>query len=237
MQILINHITRMHGAHICVAGIDLQTGRHVRPVLQQGGMPFDLLARYDGPFDMARIIDLGQPRPTPNAPHVEDYVFIASRARVERTVCPHEFWDVLRKCSAARLEEIFGSALQLVGKERYATALGQGCVSLGCLRIERPAELYISERSNRKPQIRVRFRDGRIQVDAAVTDLRLYLSDHATPNVQLVLSMAKWLRDSDRAILAVGLTRKFRRDDKSPFFHWLQVNNIHLHEDPLWQLD
>jgi hypothetical protein len=33
MQIVINHLTRMQRGFMCVAGVDLATGRHVRPVL------------------------------------------------------------------------------------------------------------------------------------------------------------------------------------------------------------
>ena len=76
MRILINHMTRMHGGHICLAGVDLDSRRHVRPLLANEPLPFYLLARYDGPFEMARVVDLGAPRPTPDPPHVEDYVFV-----------------------------------------------------------------------------------------------------------------------------------------------------------------
>jgi hypothetical protein len=37
-------------------------------------------------------------------------------------------------------------------------------------------------------------------------------------------------------ILSVGLTRPFRKWGDSEERHWLQVNNIHLEDDPLWQL-
>ena len=81
-----------------------------------------------------------------------------------------------------------------------------------------------------------RLNDGEIQVDAGVTDLRLCGPDHATPDPTLVSGVAKWICDSKCVILGVGLTRKFRRSDGSDYFHWLQVNNIHLHEEPAWQL-
>jgi len=222
MRILINHLTRMHGGHICVAGIDLQTRRHVRPVLQQGGIPFHFLARYGGPFDMARIIDLGQPRSTPDAPHVEDCVFVPSRARVERTACAHEFWNVLHEVARTRLREIFGPALQPVGRCRCATPLGQGEASLGCLRPARPPELYLQKTPSGRPQIRIRISDGEINADGGITDLRLCQSDHATPDEHLVVGAARWISDSKCVILGVGLTRQFRRDANSPYFHWLQ---------------
>ena len=66
MQLLINHLTRMHGGHICLAGVDLETRQHVRPMLANDPVPFYLLARYGGPFEMARIVDLGLPRHAPS---------------------------------------------------------------------------------------------------------------------------------------------------------------------------
>ena len=119
---------------------------------------------------------------------------------------------------------------------RFGTALGQGTASLGCLRPCQPPNLYLAKGRDGKPQIRMKLSDGQLQVDAGVTDLRLCRADHATADEEMVRGLAKWMHDSQCVILGVGLTRKFRRDAGSPYFHWLQVNNIHLHEDPAWQL-
>ena len=47
---------------------------------------------------------------------------------------------------------------------------------------------------------------------------------------------ARRIADSRDVILGVGLTRKFRASDDAPYRHWLQVNNIHLKEHPVWTL-
>jgi len=236
MRVLINHLTRMHGAHICVAGVDVETRRHVRPMLGEGNMPFYLLARYGGPFDLARIIDLGSARATPEPPHVEDHVFVPARARCERSVTAAEFWGLLAEVSSASLGEIFGDALRPLGRARYGTDEGKGSASLGCLCPQGTPELYLTTGPDRKPRIRIRFCDGRIEVDAGVTDLRLYRSDHATPEAAVVQAVTRWIGESAGVILGVGLTRKYRPAETQPFAHWLQVNNIHLKEDPTWQL-
>jgi hypothetical protein len=36
-------------------------------------------------------------------------------------------------------------------------------------------------------------------------------------------------------ILSVGLTRAWRKQNDTAERHWLQVNNIHLKDDPLWR--
>jgi hypothetical protein len=37
-------------------------------------------------------------------------------------------------------------------------------------------------------------------------------------------------------ILGVGLTRAFQREQNGPGRHWLQVNNIHFEDQPIWRL-
>ena len=236
MRILVNHLTRMHGGHICVAGVEVETRRHLRPVPRSGGLSSHLLARYGGPFDMARVVDLGSLRGKPDKPHVEDRVFAPSRARFERSVSAHEFWDVLHYLAKRRLRDIFGSALRAVGRLRYGTDVGRGLASLGCFRPHSPPELYLTTGREGKPQIRMKVSDGEIRADAGVTDLRLYKADHATPDPEVVRGVAKWIAESDCVILSLGLTRKYRPSEDSDYIHWLQVNNIHLEEDPLWQL-
>ena len=236
MRILVNHLTRMHGENICVAGVDVDTRRHVRPVLGYQGITASLLARYGGPFDMARIVDLGNPRPKPNRPHVEDHQFAPSRLSFQRTAAAHEFWNLLQGLTKTRLEEVFGSELRAVGRSRYGTDLGRGLASLGCFLPHDPPELYLGTNRRGKPQIRIRLSDGEIRADAGVTDLRLYKADHFTPDAAMVRGVAKWIHDSDGVLLSLGLTRKFRVSEDAEYIHWLQVNNIHLKEDPVWQL-
>ncbi len=236
MRLLINHLTRMHGGHICLAGVDLETWRHVRPVLANEPLPFYLFARYGGPFEMAQIIDFGSPRPAPEPPHVEDHVFVPARVRVDRPAAAQEFWRVLEEMQRASLREIFGPALQEVGHDRWGTLSGQGRASLGVLRPATPPKLYLAAGRDGKPQVRMRLSDGEIQADAGVTDLRLFGDDHATAAVAHIRAVNQWIADSHGVLLSVGLTRKFRSSEQHEPRHWLQVNNIHIQEDPAWAL-
>ena len=69
-----------------------------------------------------------------------------------------------------------------------------------------------------------------------MTDLRLFGDDHATPEPARLRAAARWIADSRDVLLSVGLTRKFRSSERHEYRHWLQVNNIHLKEDPTWAL-
>jgi hypothetical protein len=82
----------------------------------------------------------------------------------------------------------------------------------------------------------MRLSDGEIQADAGVTDLRLFGDDHATAAVAHIRAVNQWIADSHGVLLSVGLTRKFRSSEQHEPRHWLQVNNVHLQEDPAWAL-
>lgn len=235
MILLVNHLTRMHAGHVCVAGIDLHTVRHVRPVPVRDALGIDCLARHGGPFDMARSVDLGNARPAPDPPHVEDHLFDPARAKLLQDVPPENFWHLLERLSHARLADLFGPELRHQGRARYGTPLRKGRASLGCLRPSTPPQLYLAPRAG-KPQVRMRFCDGRLAADAGVTDLRLFGPDHAAPDAARVKTLAARIERSEGVILGLGLTRKFRRSPQDPYVHWLQVNNVHLKEEPDWKL-
>jgi hypothetical protein len=234
MRIVINHLTRMHGGHICTAGVDLQTRQHVRPVLAGESMPFYLLSQYGGPFEMARILDLGTPRATPVPPHVEDCVFVPACTKKVRRACPKEFWRLLEEIAQPTLAEIFGDCLQPAGHGTFAAEVGSGKVSLGCLRLQGPAELFLKENPRGGHRLRIRFSDGSHRVEASVTDLRLFAEDHATPNPAAVRAANYGLSQSRGVIFCMGLTRPYSPAENQPKRHWLQVNNLHLEDDPLW---
>jgi hypothetical protein len=235
MRIVINHLTRMHGGHICAAGIDVETRRHVRPVLAEEPLPFYLLAGYGGPFALGRILDLGWPRAAPAAPHVEDHVFVASCVKVIRTAAAEEFWRLLDETAEPSLRAIFGDVLAPVGRG-LAAEPGCGAASLGCLRSERPPELSLIPGRSGLPRLRLKFYDGRRAVEASVTDLRLCAEDHATPAEAAIRAAQRRLCESPQIILSMGLTRRYRPAPDQPERHWLQVNNLHFETDPLWRL-
>ncbi len=112
VTIVVNHLTRMQRGYFCVAGLEVRTGRHVRPVLQGQRLPTALLARNGGPFDIGVVVDLGRVRPTPEPPEVEDHVFDASSVSAVRPETPDRFWQALRRAARPTFREIFGEELR-----------------------------------------------------------------------------------------------------------------------------
>jgi len=236
MKIVVNHLTRMQQGYFCVARIDLDSLRHVRPVIARQQMSVGLLARYDGPFDMARIIELGPVRHVPDGPHVEDHQFDPTAARAGETYDGAEFWQLLRTVARPQLGDLFGRHLKRVGAHSCAVSLGQGETSLGCLLTRSCPRLYVQPRTGKSDQIRMRLCDSALDVDLPVTDIRLYGDDHVTPNLPLVERCARRLREARPLVVSMGLTRPSQSSRGCEPLHCLQVNNLHFADAPTWQL-
>ena len=233
MEILIDHLTRMQPGFMCVAGIDPATGQHVRPVLVGARLATLLLAPYGGPFDMGALVELGPVKPAGQPPETEDQRFEAWHSRRLRYAAPAELWEAIQKCARPSFGAIFGPALRPQGRT-CAVDLGQGTASLGCLNVKERPQLVV-ETYGTKRNLRMRVWDGALGGNLAVTDLRLFEDDHATPRTSLVDDMNRRIAAGVELILAVGLTRPFAPDGVTAY-HWLQVNNLHLADNPDWRL-
>ena len=230
MKIIVNHLTRMQPGYICVAGLDLQTNAHVRPVLAGSRLTVDLLKRKGGPFDIAVVVDLGATQPQGRPPQTEDHVFDPAQLTAVKELTAERFWKVLKSVSRNTLKETFGEKLQ---PQRSGCAVdeGTGSVSLGCVSPVTPPRIFI----NGWEKVRTRVNDGTFDIDLSVTDLRLYEHDQQTPRAKMVTNIQRRIEKGVGVILSFGLARAFRAQGDTARRHWLQVNNIHLEDDPMWQ--
>ena len=231
MRILVNHLTRMQPGYFCVAGVESDTPHHIRPVLRHGRLTNDLLRPNGGPFDLGSVVDLGPTTNAGHAPELEDHRFDPSSTRRLFDDDPEDFWDALDGLAQESLEGIFGPALEL-WDESGTVDVGEGRASLGCLKPEKQPWLYVDHRGT----VRLVLDYLIPSVDLSVNDLRLYEADHRTPRRDLVASVQRRLKAGAATILSVGLTRPWQKRGDTAERHWLQVNNIHLEDDPLWQL-
>jgi hypothetical protein len=231
MQILVTHLTRMQPGYICVAGVDVNTLNHVRPVLRYGRLNVGLLKSNGGPFDIGAVVDLGPTTYAGHAPELEDNRFDPARAKWLFDDGSDDYWDALDEMARGSLEEIFGPELELWDESGTVEA-GKGHASLGCLAPEKQPWLYVDHRG----AVRMVLDYLTPSVDLSVNDLRLYETDQKTPRRDLVQSVQNRLQTGVEAILGVGLTRPWRKRGDTAERHWLQVNNIHLKDYPLWKL-
>lgn len=229
MEIAINHLTRMQPGYICVAGIDTESGQHVRPVIY-GRLSAALLARYGGPFALGAVVALGSVHAEGRPPEVEDRRFEPKRARRLRTLDGPAFWRLLHDAAKPSLAAIFGPELQPSGRTA-ALPGGHGIASLGCLIPTAPPQLALDPAG----KLRCTLSDGALTANVSVTDLRLYEDDYTTVRRVTVEHIAARLAAGVPAILSVGLTRAFQKPEGGEALHWLQVNNLHLQDELLWQ--
>jgi hypothetical protein len=232
MKLVINHLTRMQQGCMCTAGIDLETGLCIRPVLDRQ-MKIDMLSVYGGPFDLGRIVDLGETRFVGKVPEVEDQLFDAAAARHVGDLPEEEFQQLLERSAQTKLGAIFGPDLERVGQS-CAVAETYGLRSLGCY-WARSARLLLEDRSGGR-KIRFAFQGGEYEFNVPVTDIRLFAEDHVTPSPEAVDRVAAKVATLPRVLVSVGLSRPYRKSTGEPPRHWLQVNNIHLPDEPGWKL-
>ena len=239
MKIVVSHLTRMQRGTVCVAGLDVESGQHVRPVPPMGVLQSRVTAPRGGPFDMATVVDLGLTRPVPSPPEIEDRELTWWHARATRLVEPEMFWEMLQFVARLSLTELFGSELRTIGRagnRRAVTDRGTGSASLGVLRPHGQPQLTLGTKPDGRSVVRMAVRDGSMALDLSVTDLRLYADDGSRPDIETIHDVAGRLARGVPALLSVGLTRPFSARPDEPPLHWLQVNNIHLEDDPAWRL-
>jgi len=230
MQIIVNHLTRMKPGYICVAGIEPDTRNHIRPVLNRRQLSRALLRRDGGVFDIGVVADLGPAVNVGRTPEIEDHEFLSENLRHTRRLAPRQFWEYLIATPHDRLSSIFGDELRQRGSS-CTLDIGEGEASLGNLQPRQISYLGI----NPWDRIRIHISDGEFHLDLSVTDIRLHEDDQRTPRRQIVQSVSRRLLETE-VILAVGLSRAWRKNGDTAQRHWLQVNNIHLEEDPLGRI-
>ena len=230
MLLIINHVTRMKPGFICVAGVEPDTGKHIRPVLHQGLLTRSLLRKEGGVFEIGALVDLGPTKDVGCAPEIEDREFCAGNLRYVRKLKAEEFWRYVSQTAQNRAKAIFGDALRQ-RETSCTTDAGTGKASLGNLKPARVWHIGVNDFES----VRIYLSDGEVHPDLPVTDVRLYERDHKTARHEVVECLERRLRKAG-AVLAVGLSRPWKKEGDDAPRHWLQVNNIHLEEDPLGEI-
>ncbi|MFV1991943.1 MAG: hypothetical protein ACC652_14525 [Acidimicrobiales bacterium] len=225
MKMVVTDLTRMRSGHICVAGIDLETGHRVRPMNQQ--LRARLLRTHGGPFDIRAIVDLGQTRNIGKAPEIEDVHFNPRKCVDCGDMPPDEFIELCKRSVSGGLSSI-GPDLIQVGRS-LVTPAGRGVCSLLLLRSTKRPRIFID------PWEKLRFTFSN-NVELSVTDVRLYNEALTMPDPRKLTLLNSRLDTSSEVILSFGLGRAWQQPNDSMKRHYLQLNNIHLGGYPAWQL-
>jgi hypothetical protein len=180
---------------------------------------------------MACIVELGRTQERGSPPETEDSLFDPAGASLLGVLSPKEYWKLLTEVAKKDLADIFGGALQQQG-QTCTVAVGTGVASLGCLVPSlRPAIAIDSY-----DRVRARLIVGQFSMNLPVNDLRFYNEDNRTPRTRVVNDVARRIKKGVGVVLSLGLTRPWQKPGDSLPRHWLQLNNIHLEDDPVWQV-
>jgi hypothetical protein len=229
MRIVVNHVTRMSSPRICVAGIDPETIKHVRPTTPQTDpITRNLLREEGGPFGMGAVVDLGAIVPEPTSPETEDHQFRTADARHIEEMAGDEFLELLDAVSSPDLASAFGPDLERVGW-KYAVETGRGERSLAVVRARKRPNLAVDDRFGK---LQLRFHDVDPPTYLAMTDVRFYEADQETIKTSAVEDVSRRLRRGVDAFLMLGLARAYRAPSDDRERHWLQLNGLCLADKP-----
>lgn len=229
-EIVVNHLTRMQAPRICIAGIEVESGSHLRPVTgRDRPLTRELLTENGGPFEVGALVDLGDITAAPNPPEVEDHAFDPDQVRQVRQLDPAEYLETISDASDESLEEAFGEDLQRRGW-KYAVDEGSGDRSLACVRARRTPSLEIDPRFGK---LELRFNDPEQPTFVKVTDLRFVEPDHKMYRHDLIDDVQGRLLRGVGVYVHFGLARAFTAIGDDQRRHWLQVNGLTLEDGPI----
>lgn len=234
MVITITHLTRMRPPYICAAG--LHEGIGVRPVIM-GQLHKKWLRSNGGLFEMGAIVDLGPVRHVGAAPEHEDHSFNPAVAQYKGSADAKAFWQELKAVAQPSVDSIFGD--DLVKRGRWSCAVNPGCgvASMGCLQVYGMPRIFVRglDPQPTRSGLRLAMADPVLgKLDLGITDVRFFAEDFITIREEAVDSVQSRINRGVALLLSVGLTRATVPADKP--LHWLQVNNLHLEDDPTWNV-
>jgi Dual OB-containing domain len=229
MRIVLNHITRMSKPRICIAGIDPDTGEHVRPTTPPADLiTRELLAHQGGPISMGAEVELGDVHAEGTAPETEDHRFSTHALQHVRDLADDEFLDLLDRAAAQDLTTAFGPSLRR-HKWKYAIDPGGGRRSLAVLRCTKTPRLELDRRYGK---LQLRWSDPDPPTYLSVTDVRFYQADHKRIREDVVDDVARRLRRGVGCSLMLGVARPWQHPGDTKERHWLQLNGIVLEDHP-----
>lgn len=218
---MITEVTRMSGGLVCVAGIDLDTHRIVRP-LQEDGSNWDEAQWVAGGYmHVGAILDLEPAaQGNPAFPHASEDWRVATVAIVA-TASPEDLYDACVETADGSLDAIFGN---MIVDGRYIIA-DTRCRSLGCVIIDADA-LRTSGQFN-KVQLSYRSDDGD-WVNLPVTELQT--KAYADSEAGAAALAARIAAVDGPVTLRIGLGRAWDGGDQNfdPKRCYIQLNGIVL---------
>jgi hypothetical protein len=211
---------------ICVAGIEKDTFKDVRPTTPKADpITRKLLRSEGGPFGPGAVVDIGHVVQDGQRPEVEDHRFVTTQARHIEDLSDESYLAVLDDVRHDSIEAAFGSDLHEIRPRKLAVPAGRGKRSLAVVEVEMP-KLYIDDWGN----LYLDVDDGGTEAKLRVTDVRFYEPDHKTIKGDVVENARARLASGVQTYAMIGLARAMWDKDGGDV-HWLQCNGICLTDE------
>ncbi|HEY5193853.1 MAG TPA: hypothetical protein VIJ39_08290 [Solirubrobacteraceae bacterium] len=192
---------------ICIAGINPESHRHVRPTTPPTDLITRVLLREElGPIVMGALVDIGPVTAAPSPPESEDHVFQTANVEYVRDLDDQEFLDLLDQVRDADIQTAFGPALENV-RGGYAIEAGSGERSLAVVRAYEPPTLIVGGWG----KLRLHVRDLDPAPNLSVADVRFYEADQKTIRSDVVRDVNARIKDGVDVLLMLGLPHAMHR--------------------------
>ena len=224
-EIVLLDVTDMGGAHVCIAGLDPDSGQQLR---LSDPTPTQAMVRKLGGLRPGDVVSIEwQPARRVTSPHVEDGAWYPVRLKKVRRTAFEELSELLARYAFDSVEEAFGAHCVGSGNTNHAWPPVGGERSLATLRVR-----YVRAARDDRGKVRLAFRDGAGAYWQSVPFQDLQVKIHQTTCDGCTSGFFENVRsdfDGNTAILRIGLARAYDHPDH-PKACWLQVTNIFARE-------
>lgn len=228
MDIIVTDVTNMKGGHVCIAGIDPNTGICVRPQKMVNGNKYLTYAEAKALNIQPGSILRGDFRPANNpahTPHIEDYLF--SRINVVGSASTEDFHAILDSSSSQTIEAAFGKATN----QKWFLANNPPHRSIATIKLNQVflrLRFTVDDFSGQQ-SIKAHILDSAgIQLQfLPIKDRRL--EDHTSDILHRdygARQLKQFYASQQHVYLRLGIGRAWAREGEVPK-HWLQVNGIY----------
>jgi hypothetical protein len=232
MDIIVTDLTRLKkNALVCLAGINLETGKCIRPFQTVPGGRTDYLS-----FEAAKKLKIFPGsylssdfirKPGTHSPHIEDYI-ISNYLRSPGNATCEDFRKILDTTSHTTISAAFG----IRPENKYFLTTQAPLHSLATLKLNNPSQqfqLILDTKYGPAFKATITDSDSFSMSYLKVTDLGFV--DHL-PRIQSIPSEAyrlnQFLRGQDTLYVRLGLGREFAPGgDESKRGYYVQVNGIY----------
>ncbi|MCG6553175.1 MAG: hypothetical protein L7F77_12700 [Candidatus Magnetominusculus sp. LBB02] len=199
---------------VCVAGINLDNFKNIRPILFSGSIQMDFVRR-NRLYPYAICTFEGMPKINITAPHTEDFT-VRDTVEFRRFVTQKEWYEILERCASQSLADVLNDS---INEDKWIVP-GTGVPSLSLIKLQgKPQIDSIQVKDGAISDIRATFHSCNRSFCLKVNDIQLV--DFISKRYGDVVELNEELFKGGQYYVRVGLTRPYREKC------WLQINGIY----------